>query len=45
MKKFDENHLTFLYQDQTSEGKESRFSKLVIREKESQTSEESHKGR
>jgi hypothetical protein len=31
-KKFDENHLAFLYQDQTSDGKESRFFKLVSRE-------------
>jgi len=28
---FDENNLAFLYQDKTSDGKESRFSKLVNR--------------
>jgi hypothetical protein len=33
-KKFDENNLAFLYQEQTSEGKESRFFKFVSREKE-----------
>ena len=33
---FEENNLAFLYQDETSGGKESRFSKLVSRE----TSEE-----
>ena len=29
---FEENNLAFLYQDETSGGKESRFSKLVSRE-------------
>ncbi len=33
---FEENNLAFLYQDETSGGEESRFSKLVTRE----TSEE-----
>jgi len=30
---FDENGLAFLHQDQTAEGKESRFNKLVSRER------------
>jgi hypothetical protein len=30
--KFDEKDLAFVYQDQTVEGEESRFSKLVSRE-------------
>ncbi len=29
---FDENNLAFLYQDETSDGKQSRFSKLVDRD-------------
>ena len=29
---FDENELAFLYQDETSDGKESRFSKLINRD-------------
>ena len=29
---FDENQLAFLYQDETKEGKESRFSKLINRD-------------
>ena len=29
---FDENKLAFLYQDETKDGKESRFSKLIDRE-------------
>jgi hypothetical protein len=29
---FDENGLAFLHQDETAEGKESRFNKLVSRE-------------
>jgi hypothetical protein len=29
---FDKNGLAFLYQEETAEGKESRFSKLVSRE-------------
>ncbi len=29
--KFDENGLAFVYQEETSEGEESRFSKLVSR--------------
>ena len=29
---FDRNGLAFLYQEETAEGKESRFSKLVSRE-------------
>jgi hypothetical protein len=29
---FEENNLAFLYQDETSTGKESRFSKLIERE-------------
>ncbi len=29
--KFDENDLAFLYQEETKEGEESRFSKLVSR--------------
>lgn len=29
---FEENGLAFLYQDETKDGKESRFSKLVARE-------------
>jgi hypothetical protein len=31
-RKFDENNLAFLYQEQTSDGKISRFSKFVRRE-------------
>ncbi len=31
-KKFDEKKLTFLYQDKTADGKESRFSKFISRE-------------
>ncbi|MGZ5000603.1 MAG: hypothetical protein ACXV7F_09900 [Methylomonas sp.] len=31
-KKFDENQLAFLYQDETSSGEQSRFSKLISRE-------------
>ncbi len=31
-RKFDEKKLAFLYQDKTSEGKESRFFKFVSRE-------------
>ena len=30
---FEKNNLAFLYQDETSEGKESRFSKLIDRRK------------
>lgn len=30
--KFEQERLAFLYQDETSEGKESRFNKLVNRE-------------
>ena len=30
---FEENNLAFLYQDETKDGKQSRFSKLVDREK------------
>lgn len=30
--KFEENDLAFLYQDETSSGKQSRFNKLVTRE-------------
>jgi len=30
---FDENNLAFLYQDQTADGGQSRFSKLVNRDK------------
>jgi hypothetical protein len=29
---FDDNNLAFLYQDETKDGKESRFSKLVDRD-------------
>ena len=29
---FDENGLAFLYQDETKDGKESRFSKLIARD-------------
>lgn len=29
---FDENELAFLYQDETEDGKQSRFSKLINRE-------------
>jgi hypothetical protein len=29
---FDESNLAFLYQDQTKDGKESRFSKLIDRD-------------
>jgi hypothetical protein len=36
--KFDESHLTFLYQDKTAGGKMSRFHKFVHR-----SSEQSHK--
>jgi hypothetical protein len=32
---FDENGLAFLHQDETAEGKESRFNKLVSRDSES----------
>ena len=28
---FDENNLTFLYQEKTKDGKQSRFSKLIDR--------------
>lgn len=31
-KAFDENKLAFLYQDETKDGKESRFSKLINRD-------------
>ncbi len=31
---FDEKHLSFLYQDKTADGKESRFFKFVNRDKE-----------
>ena len=30
---FEENNLAFLYQEQTKDGEESRFSKLIEREK------------
>jgi len=30
---FEENNLAFLYQDETKDGKQSRFSKLVDRDK------------
>lgn len=29
---FDENNLAFLYQDETKDGKQSRFSKLISRD-------------
>ena len=32
-KAFEENNLAFLYQDETKDGKQSRFSKLVDRDK------------
>jgi len=32
-KAFEENNLAFLYQDKTKDGKQSRFSKLVDRDK------------
>ena len=32
---FDENKLAFLYQDETKDGKESRFSKLIERDAKS----------
>jgi hypothetical protein len=32
LEKLDENGLAFVYQDETKEGEESRFSKLVSRE-------------
>ena len=32
-KVFEENNLAFLYQDETKDGKQSRFSKLVDRDK------------
>jgi hypothetical protein len=32
LEKFDENGLAFVYQDETKEGEESRFSKLVSRQ-------------
>jgi hypothetical protein len=32
-KAFEENSLAFLYQDETKDGKQSRFSKLVDRDK------------
>jgi hypothetical protein len=38
---FEENHLTFLYQEETKDGKESRFSKLIDRD----TVEKEEKGR
>ena len=31
---FDENNLAFLYQEETKDGKESRFSKLISRDSE-----------
>jgi len=34
---FDENKLAFLYQDETKEGKESRFSKLIDRDSASKS--------
>jgi hypothetical protein len=37
--KFEENDLAFLYQEQTSDGKQSRFNKFVSREKEAQMGE------
>lgn len=30
--KFDDKHLVFLYQEETEEGEQSRFSKLISRE-------------
>ena len=32
-KEFEENNLAFLYQEETKDGKQSRFSKLVDRDK------------
>jgi hypothetical protein len=37
--KFEESKLAFLYQEQTADGKQSRFSKFVSREKEAETGE------
>jgi hypothetical protein len=37
--KFDETGLAFLYQEKTTDGKQSRFNKFVSREKEAQTGE------
>jgi hypothetical protein len=34
---FDENKLAFLYQEETKDGKESRFSKLIDRDSASKT--------
>ncbi|HEV7395611.1 MAG TPA: hypothetical protein VGN86_03785 [Pyrinomonadaceae bacterium] len=38
---FEENNLAFLYQEETKDGKESRFSKLIDRD----TAEKEQKGR
>jgi hypothetical protein len=35
---FDDNNLAFLYQDETKDGKESRFSKLISRDSEQEKS-------
>lgn len=37
--KFDDNGLAFLYQEQTTDGKQSRFNKFVSSEKEAQVGE------
>ena len=34
---FDENKLAFLYQEETADGKESRFSKLISRDSDTKT--------
>jgi hypothetical protein len=34
---FEENKLAFLYQDETKDGKESRFSKLISRDTEAKS--------
>ena len=34
---FEDNNLAFLYQEETKDGKESRFSKLINRDAEEQT--------
>jgi hypothetical protein len=38
-KKFDDSGLAFLYQEDTADGKQSRFNKFVSEEKEAQTGE------
>jgi hypothetical protein len=41
-KKFDEKHLAFMYQEQTADGKESRFFKFVSQETAKEAEHEKH---